>query len=238
MRPRFLDLWMHLARLSLSAVVLAIAARAGEPALAAAASAALFFAAFAWMHDLAHGALRLPRWINEIALSLAGALMLMSGHALRLMHLRHHARPLAKDDVEGAPARLSLAQAIASAPRAALSLRISAFHAARARGRAWQAAEISLNAAAFALLIASGSPSLIAWASVAAALQLSMSVWAAHIPHNAPEWLLDAARALAFSRSPVAMSLAFHELHHRCPNLPCSHLARLSRLPRLSPAHE
>jgi fatty acid desaturase len=228
MRPRFIDLWMHLARISLSVAVLAIAARAREPAIAAAASAALFFAAFAWMHDLAHGALRLPRWVNEVALSLAGALMLMSGHALRLMHLRHHARPLAKDDVEGAPARLSLTQAIASAPRAALLLRISAFRSAGARGRAWQAVESSLNAAAFALLIASGSPSLLAWAFVAAALQLSMSVWAAHVPHNAPAWLLDAARALAFSRSPVALSLAFHELHHRRPDLPCGHLARSS----------
>ena len=224
-RPRLADVSMHLARVGLSAMALAIAARADAILLAAPASVALFFASFALMHDVAHGALGLPRRANEIALAAAGALMLMSGHALRLMHLRHHARPLADGDLEGAPARLSLGRAARCAPIAAIELRVGAFRAAKARGRAWQAAETLLNAACLAWLLASGRPALLAWAASAVALQLSMSVWAAHIPHNAPAWLLGAARSLAFTRSPVALSLAFHELHHRRPDLPCSRLA-------------
>lgn len=231
MRARASDLSLHLARIALAAIGLGLAAHQASARLGAAAAMALFFAAFALMHDVAHGALRLPRRANEIALAAAGSLMLMSGHALRLMHLRHHARPLADDDLEGHPARLSLPRALASAPLAAIALRIEAFRAAGPLGRRAQLAESFINASSLALLIASGNPALLAWAATALALQLSMGVWAAHIPHNAPAWLLAAARRAAVTRSPIALSLAFHELHHRRPSLPCGRLAAPSPAP-------
>jgi fatty acid desaturase len=224
LRPRFADIAQHLARLVACAVALALAARGGPLALLVAASAALFFAAFALMHDVSHGALRLPRKANEVALAAAGALLLMSGHALRLMHLRHHARPLADDDIEGAPARLPLFWAIASAPYAALTLRVAAFRAARRQGKLLQLAETAVNAAAIPLAIASGSRALVAYVAVALALQLTMALWAAYIPHNAPRWLVRAAERLAFTGFTTALSLAYHALHHRRPDVPCGRL--------------
>jgi fatty acid desaturase len=233
MRPRLLDLALHLARISLAALGLALATFTESSALGAGASIALFFAAFALMHDLAHGALRLPRRANEIALAASGSLMLMSGHALRLMHLRHHARPLASDDLEGSPARLSLPRAALTAPLASIALRIEALRSAGHRGRRVQLVESLGNALALGLLLASQNPALVAAAAVALTLQLSMGLWAAHIPHNAPAWLLAAARRAAFTRSPVALSLAFHELHHRRPTIPCGRLAAArSPIPR------
>ncbi|WP_438011556.1 fatty acid desaturase [Sorangium sp. So ce321] len=225
MKPRVGDLALHVARISLCATGVALASRIDSAALAAAAGGALFFAAFALMHDVAHGALRLPRRANEIALTLSAALMLMSGHALRIMHLRHHARPLAPDDIEGAPARLPLLRALLGAPLAAVALRAEAFRAAGPSGRRCQLAEAALNLASLALLLASRRPALLAVAGAAAALQLTMAVWAAYIPHNAPAWMLAAARRLAFTRSPIALSLGYHERHHRIPGLPCSRLA-------------
>ncbi|HZF52856.1 MAG TPA: fatty acid desaturase [Polyangiaceae bacterium] len=232
MRPRFLDLSLHLARVAFSALGLGLAVHKESAVFGAGASIALFFASFALMHDAAHGALRLPRRANELLLAASGSLMLMSGHALRLMHLRHHARPLAEDDLEGNPARLSLPRAALTAPLAAVALRVEALRAAGPRGRRAQIAESLGNALALALLLASQNPALVAGAAAALTLQLTMSVWAAHIPHNAPAWLLAAARRAAFTRSPIALSLAFHEVHHRRPSVPCGRLANQCPIPR------
>lgn len=223
MKPRLVDLALHLLRVGGSAASLALAPALG-PAPVAAAAIAVFFASFALMHDLAHGALRLPRRANEIALSAAGALLLMSGHALRVSHLRHHARCLAEDDPEGAPARWSLLRAALLGPAHSLALRAHAFRLAGPAGRRWQLAESALNTASLALLLASDSPALIAYALAALAAQLTMAVWAAHVPHNAPPWLLRAAALVARCGSIVALSLAYHERHHARPCLPCGRL--------------
>ncbi len=42
-------------------------------------------------HDLVHRTLRLPRWLNEILLTLIELLAFRSGHAYRAVHLHHHA---------------------------------------------------------------------------------------------------------------------------------------------------
>jgi fatty acid desaturase len=115
------------------------------------------------------------------------------------------------------------------APSAAIALRAAALRSAKRRGRRLQVAESAINAAAVVVALASESRALIAYVAVAAALQLSMAVWAAHIPHNAPRWLVAAAERLTFSGSPTALSLAHHELHHLRPDLPCGHLRRASR---------
>ncbi len=229
MRPRLLDLAIHLARLAASILALAVAARAHLVAGMVAAAGLLFLEAFAFMHDLAHGALRLPRRINEVALAVAGALLLMSGHALRLTHLVHHAHALADDDWEGRPARGSLFAALLGGPRAAVALRRHAFAAAGRRGRLWQAFETAAGVALLVLLVASGSLPLRIYTLVALAAQATMSVWAAHVPHNAPAWLTGAASRFDWTGSPTVLALAHHALHHTHPELPCRRLAAAAR---------
>jgi fatty acid desaturase len=224
MRPRFLDLAVHLARLAATMLTVAIAARAPSNLLTLAGAALLFLEAFAFMHDLAHGALLLPRRANEIALALAGGMLLMSGHALRRMHLIHHARTLTADDVEGLPARGSFLRALAGGPRATVALRLHAFRGAGRRGRRWQALETAAGVAAGAAFLASGRVPLVIYALVAIAAQATMSVWAAHVPHNAPAWLTGLAARFAWTGSPTMLSLAYHELHHARPEVPCRHL--------------
>ncbi|HZG46158.1 MAG TPA: hypothetical protein VEZ41_07800, partial [Allosphingosinicella sp.] len=125
-----------------------------------------------------------------------------------------------------------------TAPAASIALRLEALRSAGSRGRRVQIAESLGNAAALALLLASRNPALVAAAATAIALQLSMGVWAAHIPHNAPPWLLAAARRAAFTRSPIALSLAFHELHHRRPTVPCGRLAAARSIPPIPRARD
>ena len=86
------DTLLHLARLGGSIAVL-VFFRA-HAAICAVLAMGLYFASFSFTHDLAHGALRLPRRVNEWLLTLASLPSLVSGHSMRLMHQRHHARPL------------------------------------------------------------------------------------------------------------------------------------------------
>jgi fatty acid desaturase len=224
MRPRYIDLAIHVARLVLAALVMAVASSASSRCGLVAGAGLFFLESFALMHDVSHGALLLPRRANEVALALSGALLLMSGHALRRMHLVHHARALADDDVEGRPARSTLWQAFAGGPRAAVALRLHAFAGAGRRGRAWQAVETAASAILGGALLASGRAPLVTYALVAILAQATMAVWAAYIPHNAPAWLTRLAARFSWTGSPTMLSLAYHELHHARPEVPCRRL--------------
>lgn len=228
MRPRMnVDIALHAFRLVASLGVLALAR---EWPLQVAASTALFMGAFSLQHDLAHGALGLGRRSNDALLTAAGLVMLSSSRAMRRMHMRHHARPLADDDVEGAGARRSLFGAVVTSPANAIELRVCAYRSAPAAERATQRLE-SAAACAMAVTMLSGladfagSGAFRTYALVATLLQLTAGVWASHIPHHAPPWMVSFAARLSFLRSPTLLSLAFHDAHHRAPAVPCHHLA-------------
>jgi fatty acid desaturase len=208
----------HAAR-HLIAVALLIAG-AHHPLLALAGALALHLAAFALTHELAHGALGLTRRLNEFALSLAALPMLVAGHGMRLMHLRHHARPLAADDVEGVGATMTLWNAIAAGPRNTAQYRVEAFRVASSRERAWLIAETAAALGLTALALLTRSTIGAAWVLVNVLLQLTASAWASHLPHRPPELLVRIARHLEWTRSAVVASFLHHEWHHRFPSLP------------------
>jgi fatty acid desaturase len=228
MRPRLLDLAVHVARLVVAVLVMAAASSVSSRCGMVAGAGLFFLEAFALMHDVSHGALLLPRRANEVALALSGALLLMSGHALRALHLVHHARALADDDLEGRPARGTLWRALAGGLRAAVELRLHAFAGAGRRGRAWQAIETVAGVIVGCALLASGRAPLVTYALVAILAQATMAVWAAYIPHNAPAWLTRLAARFAWTGSPTMLSLAYHELHHARPEVPCRRLPALA----------
>lgn len=197
---------------------------APAPGVAVLASAWIFFACFALAHDLVHGALGLSRSAGRLALSLASFGMLLGGEAVRRMHLRHHARPLADDDLEGEGARVSFLRALLVGPRNAVALRVEAFRSGDAESRRRQAVEHAVTVLLVAGALASGASWARVHVAVAVVLQLTMALWASHVPHRAPAWLASACARLAFLRSPVLLSLAFHETHHRRPRIPCAEL--------------
>ena len=200
--------------------------------IAVAASASLFFGAFAFAHDASHAALGLPRRWNTAALSVGALVMLLSGHAMRRMHLRHHARPLSDGDLEGVGARRSALGALLGGPANAFALRVAAFRGARRRERIVQVVESAAGVAVVALAVMTRWAPLVTFVLVAAALQLSMGFWASHVAHHVPAWLASFCKRLAFLRSPVLLSLAYHDLHHRRPRIPCEDLARFDRSDR------
>lgn len=220
------NLALHALRLS---TLLAVLASSPRVAVAVAASAALFFAAFAVAHDASHNALGLSRRANTVVLSLTGLLMLLSGHAMRRMHLRHHARPLEESDLEGVGARRSALMALLGGPANALALRVAAFRGARRHERIVQVLETLAGLAIVAVAFATRWPSLATFVLVAVALQMSMGFWASHLAHHAPGWLVEVCKRFSFLRSPVLLSLAFHDVHHALPAIPCQDLPRRRR---------
>jgi fatty acid desaturase len=214
-------MFMHLLRLGAPLVALAVFR---ESAVAGVVFGfAAYLAAFALSHDLAHGALRFPRRVNEWLLSLSALPMLVSGHSMRLMHLRHHARPLASDDLEGAGAATTLLGAIGLGPKNAWALRVEAWRSANRRERTFIAFELVAAAALAAFMM--GWPAGQAWAAMCVVLALTASAWASHLPHHPPALMKRVAVAFAWTGSAVLLSFAFHDEHHQRPKVPCADLA-------------
>lgn len=198
--------------------VVALAVLVCVPALAPLAALAIFLVAFAITHDAAHGSLGLSRRATGLALAAGGVAIGTSGHALRLMHMKHHAHELADDDLEGAAARLTFWRALAAAPRLAVALHTTAWRVAAPRDRRCQLVEYIALAAMLAAALVGPRP-LAVYAAVAMAMQLFAPWWAGHLPHRA-HGLHALAAWLAVLGSPTLASLAHHEVHHRRPKVP------------------
>lgn len=214
-----LDTLLHLARLGAS--LAAVFIFRDPPMLSAALAMGLYFASFSFTHDLAHGALRLPRRLNEWLLLAASLPSLISGHSMRLMHQRHHARPLASDDLEGVGAALPLWRAILAGPANAVDVRAGAWIAANQTQRRWILSEYAAVAGVAALAWITGLRIAV---GVCVALHLTASAWASHLPHHPPRLLRRLALTLAWTGSVSVLGFAFHDEHHAQPKLPCREL--------------
>ncbi len=180
-----------------------------------------YISCFTLFHDASHGSLGLSAEGHSVVTGVAALPLLFSGHAQRQLHLRHHARPLADDDVEGQGARCSFWQAFISGPLLVSAMIIQGFRAVPLRLRAVVVAEwVGSLSIALALVWAGYGVFVL----VDVALLLTMGVWASHLPHHTPSWLARVAGVLVWTRHPVLLSLLFHDEHHRRPRVPCSEL--------------
>ncbi|MCA2977328.1 MAG: fatty acid desaturase [Myxococcaceae bacterium] len=184
----------------------------------------VFLAGFALTHDLAHGALGLPPRLNDVALAAAALTNLLPGHAMRRLHARHHARPLADDDVEGEGARRSWWGALCIGPRNALRYRLEGLTGTHGAERAWVIAETALGLALAFAALESHAPAALTWLGACLFLQATMALWASHLPHRPPPLLVRLARHLTWTRSAVVASFLHHDAHHRRPWVPCGEL--------------
>lgn len=200
-----------------------VATLAGVAAIVGAA-ALLFFSTFAFFHDAAHGALGLRPLVNDLVLCATSAVLMMSGHGQRQLHLRHHAHPLEPDDLEGKGALTSLWMAALVAPTSSFHMRAVSLQAVPAKVRPWVVAENVVNVVVTVAVIAAGYMPLQVALVVWWGLQLTMNAWASHVPHRAPQWVLAVASRFAWTGSPVVLSLVYHLEHHAHPRVPCANL--------------
>ncbi len=195
-----------------------------------------FFTYASISHDLVHRNLGLPKWLNEMLLSLTELLALRSGHAYRSSHLHHHAHFPEEDDLEGAAARMNFWQAL----KDGLSLQFRIYgHAWRKRGKdfAWIVLEGGLCLFLIVLAMISLQWTYVPCVYVVLVVAGSwvyplMTSW---IPHDASggdplmQTKLFRGKVLGW----LALEHLYHLEHHLYPQVPHHRWSELAR--RLDP---
>ena len=74
------------------------------------------------------------------------------------------------------------------------------------------------------------SPAGLVYWAVAATMSATMALWAGYLPHrvSSDRPMIRAAAWAARAWTPVVNSLAYHDLHHRCPRVPNALLPALA----------
>ncbi len=215
-----------------SAATLALFAALGWSVAAVLAAAAYTFYSYgSTSHDLVHGNLGLPRWLNHVLLSIVELLGLRSGHAYQAAHLHHHARfPLA-DDVEGAAAHGTLIAAVLAGPLQQLRIWCWAARHAR-RHRTWIVAE---GVACLAMVLGALASWPLSAAPAAYLVLVVLGSWTfplitGYLPHH-PQGANALSQTRRF-RGIVAAVLfrqhLYHLEHHLYPAVPHQHWPRLA----------
>ncbi len=193
-------------------------------------------AASVLVHDLIHNALSFSNRTNDWLLAFYALFLIKSGHALRRLHLEHHARCLEDDDREGNVVFIATWKLLLTGPWLALQARGLSWKAEK-RARVWQAAETFLDVAIAAALVLAfvltRQPAPLVYLGTVVVITVTVPIIGAKVPHLLPEkWprLTRFLRPFAGRFTPAASSLLFHELHHRRPKLPAALLPENAHL--------
>jgi fatty acid desaturase len=191
-------------------------------------------AGFVQMHDTMHSALNLNKKMNSFFLTISGLLLLKSGHAMKITHLRHHGKCLSQDDPEGEPANWKFRKVLLQGPYHIFLLRKASLEMApRTRKKQLIETSFTLFLLAFFIFLYFYFSSLIGiiyWI-VAFIMSATMPIWATYIPHHlAPK---NPLRLLSIKYSglwtPVISSFAFHHVHHDHPKVPTALLPKIAK---------
>jgi beta-carotene hydroxylase len=234
--PRWQVAFSLVAPFALAALFFVLAAQGEWPAALACPVLLSFLTYGSISHDLVHRTLHLPKWLNEVLLTAIELLAFRSGHAYRAVHLHHHARFPAEDDLEGAAAKMSFVRSLLEGP--ALQPRLWIFAMSRpGKHRRWALAECV--AVVFLL-----SAAVVAWpvtkAPLVYALLMIGGSWifpliTAYIPHDA-SGTTDLTQTKLFRGrvlSLLALEHLYHLEHHLYPAVPHHNWPKLAS--RLDP---
>jgi fatty acid desaturase len=230
---RAITAWQSARALALSAPWLALSlglAQAGHVALALPFSAVFFMAGLRQTHDGFHGKLGISPRATDAFLFLFTLLMAVPTHAVRWIHLRHHAHPLGEDDVEGMCAGMKWWGAIVAGPYFTLRMVATALRGTRGAARRWVVAE------------------LVALAALAAAAVLTDWIWLRYqlaamalgncLTGFVAVWMVHRGcdRDGAFARTQrsrlvnwLTLNNFYHLEHHLFPAVPSCNLPELAR---------
>jgi beta-carotene hydroxylase len=199
----------------------------------------IFVAVVTVTHDVVHGSLGLSPRQTEWGLFVFGAVLLESGHAYRLSHLRHHRAFPGPDDPEGDPARMSFWRAVLHGPIFLPRLWLWAFGQARGRPgqRLWLLAEAAwaVTVPAVGVLLWPWTPAVLLYAVLAIVGSWVYPLLTVHLPHHdyGPTPLTQTSSLRGRLIPALFLELTYHLEHHLYPAVPSHHLPELAR--RLDP---
>ncbi|MFC6998971.1 fatty acid desaturase [Rufibacter roseus] len=188
-------------------------------------------AAFVQLHDSIHQSLGLTKKSHSLLVTLSALLLLKSGHALKVTHLRHHGQCLSDDDPEGEPAKWTLKEIFLNGPYHIFMLRFASLRIAPAtkNKQLFETGITLLLLISFVVLfLLTGSVVGLVYWGVAFVLSALMPLWASYIPHKMASRnpaRLAGVKAAQFW-TPIISSFAFHHLHHTYPKVPTALLPK------------
>jgi beta-carotene hydroxylase len=193
----------------------------------------VFTTVISLMHDAVHGSLGLRRRGTDTTLFLAGALLMVSGHAYRATHINHHRVFPGPDDPEGVAATLSIGRALLVGPLHVGRIWLWAFRHSR-RGRAWLVAEALVPPIALATGALVCAP-LVAYTVLALVGGWLYPLLTVRLPHAHPgdEPVTQARTLRGRIVPPLLLEQTYHLEHHLYPRVPSHKLPELAR--RLEP---
>ena len=224
------QVWV-LARPVLGAVIFGLAAEKGWWIVAVGAFPWLFLSQVVALNDVMHRSIGLGRRASEAWLFTLGALVLESGHAVRVTHLAHHARGGGLDDPESYVDLLPLRGLLVEVPRYRFRLWSFGWRHGTGAERRWVSVEATLVGAAFA--VAATGP--VGGAARLYALLCLAAGWAFPLvsatgPHT--DWGRDhsvhAHRVRGRWLPRLLLGLSFHVEHHLWPDVPSHRLPALA----------
>ncbi len=187
-------------------------------------------------HDLLHGTLGLPHWLNHMLLSLVELLGVRSGHAYRAAHLHHHARFPHDDDIEATAAHGTFWGALASGPWHQPKVWFWAVRHSR-HDRVWIWGEgiacVILVAGSVAAYYTTSVPLI--YALLVTAASWTFPLFTAYLPHdpNGETELFQARRFRGKVLNVLFLRHLYHLEHHLYPHVPHHHWRKLAE--RLDP---
>jgi beta-carotene hydroxylase len=222
-----------LARPAAALTAVAAAALAGHPWWALPGVFLVFTTVISLMHDTVHGSLGLRRRGTDVTLFLAGAALMVSGHAYRATHINHHRVFPGPDDPEGRAATLSIGRALAAGPLHVARIWAWAFRHAR-HGRSWLVAEAGVPFACLAAGVAWWPP-LACYTALALCGGWLYPLLTVRLPHAHPgdEPVTQARTLRGRIVPPLLLEQTYHLEHHLYPRVPSHKLPELAR--RLDP---
>lgn len=186
-------------------------------------------------HDVVHNNLGLSPKQTDFWLFTLGAIVLQSGHAFRITHLRHHRVFPDPSDPEGAASSVTAFRALLQGPLYVPRIWLWAFNYAKKhrKQRTWMIAE---SIVAGLLLVGGLALGVLHWAPAMFVIIMLLGAWlyplvTVHLPHrHAGEDPLHQSHSFHGKVLTVMlMGLGFHLEHHLYPKVPAHQLKNLSR---------
>lgn len=225
--------WERFCGFSLSApflIVEFLAIHTGRPAIAMAVAFVFFTAGWRQAHDAMHNMLRIGRRWNDLLLLILSSLMLVPQHAVKHCHLRHHADPLAADDVEAWGAHGGLLRALLLGPTFAPRLIARALVRGDRATRVWVVSEIVLVAL---VIVGAARSESVVWRTHVFFMLLGVgftgdvAVWVGHRGCASEGNVARTQRSRWLGV--LTFELIYHFEHHCFPAVPICRLPELGR---------
>jgi fatty acid desaturase len=195
-----------------------------------------FLAGIRQAHGAEHGTLGLSRRATDAVMFVLSGLMLGSIHAVQVTHLRHHARCLEEDDVEGFTARVGPVAAILLGPLFSARLALEGLRRGTRTQRRWIRAELAMTAVVVGAAFTPLSLALTYHVAAMLAGHCLTGFFLVWTVHRDLDPRTGVARTLRGWKAIPFLHMFYHLEHHLYPAVPTGRLPELARrIDRVAP---